>query len=194
MKKILLCLSIILILTACGKSKEEKIEELVIKETKSMLYFPESFDLISFECDSLFTQILTKENVMISTKIFDYVDKSKFRYGEEKDKMIEKSMDLFVELVNTVDEEPKFYGYAATIRFRAKNNNGQVLIKAFAFVLNKEGTKIVESFDLTSDNVIKFSQMINLIKTDLGNEYTEDDMIEICKNVKSKYELILEGM
>ena len=73
MKKVFLLLSILFILSSCGKSDEEKLNELVANATKAILYIPESYDPVSTNCDSLLTDIVTEANVKKVSKIIELV-------------------------------------------------------------------------------------------------------------------------
>lgn len=69
MKKLLLLLSIVLMLSSCGKSDEEKLNEMIAEATKANLYIPESYDPVSTECDTLGRNIINKANIQKSAKI-----------------------------------------------------------------------------------------------------------------------------
>ena len=43
------------------------------------------------------------------------------------------------------------------------------------------------------NDVLQYLQMIDLIAYELGEEYTEEDIIDLCKNIKSKRELIMNS-
>lgn len=53
MKKVLYILIIILVLASCGKSEEEKMNDMITEATKASLFIPESYDPVSTPCDSL---------------------------------------------------------------------------------------------------------------------------------------------
>lgn len=73
MKKLVLLLSILLMLTSCGKSDEEKLNELVADATKASLYIPESYDPVSTDCDTLGVDIINQTNIKKSAKIISLV-------------------------------------------------------------------------------------------------------------------------
>lgn len=77
MKKLVLLLSILLMLTSCGKSDEEKLNELVADATKASLYIPESYDPVSTDCDTLGVDIINQTNIKKSAKIISLVREAK---------------------------------------------------------------------------------------------------------------------
>lgn len=73
MKKLVLLLSIVFVLSSCGKSDEEKLNNMVAEATKSALYIPESYDPVSIKCDSLGINIINPANIKKSAKIISLV-------------------------------------------------------------------------------------------------------------------------
>ena len=64
MKKLFLLLSLVMMLSSCGKSDEGKLNDMIAEATKSSLYIPESYDPVSTQCDTLGRDII---NSMIWT-------------------------------------------------------------------------------------------------------------------------------
>lgn len=56
-------------LSSCGKSEEEKLNNMIAEATKANLYIPESYDPVSTECDTLGRNIIIKANIQKSAKI-----------------------------------------------------------------------------------------------------------------------------
>ena len=73
MKKLFLLLSIFFILTSCGKSNEERINDLIAEATKASLYIPESYDPVSTQCDTLYRDIINPANIDKSAKIMSLI-------------------------------------------------------------------------------------------------------------------------
>lgn len=73
MKKLFLLLSILFILTSCGKSDEEKLNDLIEDATKATLYIPESYDPVSTQYDTLGIDIINPTNIKKSAKIISLV-------------------------------------------------------------------------------------------------------------------------
>ncbi len=73
MKKLVFLLSIVFVLSSCGKSDEEKLNNMVAEATKSALYIPESYDPVSIKCDSLGINIINPANIKKSAKIISLV-------------------------------------------------------------------------------------------------------------------------
>lgn len=69
MKKLFLLLSIVFMLSSCGKSEEEKLNDMIAEATKANLYIPESYDPVSTDCDTLARNIINKANIQKSAKI-----------------------------------------------------------------------------------------------------------------------------
>lgn len=73
MKKLLFLLSIVFMLSSCGKSDEEKLNDMIAEATKASLYIPESYDPVSTECDTLGRDFINKANIKKSAKIISLV-------------------------------------------------------------------------------------------------------------------------
>lgn len=73
MNKLLFVLNILLLLTACGKSDEEKLNVLIAETTKASLYIPESYDPVSTQCDSMSRAVINRANIQKSAKIISLV-------------------------------------------------------------------------------------------------------------------------
>lgn len=71
MKKLVFILSVIFVITSCGKSEEEKLNDLVAKTTKASLFIPESYDPVSIKCDTLSTNFINDANIRKSVKIIE---------------------------------------------------------------------------------------------------------------------------
>ena len=110
-----------------------------------------------------------------------------------REKLLEKITLLFDEIVDEYYMEPEFCGFYVILTYRAENNAGGVAMGENVYILDKEGTRILETFDLMDNDVLQYLQMIDLIAYELGEEYTEEDIIDLCKNIKSKRELIMNS-
>lgn len=73
MKKLIFILSIVFMLSSCGKSDEEKLNDMIAEATKASLYIPESYDPVSTECDTLGRDFINKANIKKSAKIISLV-------------------------------------------------------------------------------------------------------------------------
>lgn len=73
MKKLFLLLSICFILNSCGRSEEEKLNDLIGEATQANLYIPESYDPVSTHCDTLHRNIINPGNIKKSAKIISLV-------------------------------------------------------------------------------------------------------------------------
>ena len=73
MKKLFLLFSILFVLSSCGKSDEEKLNDLIEEATKASLYIPESYDPVSTQCDTLGIDIINPTNIKKSVKIISLV-------------------------------------------------------------------------------------------------------------------------
>lgn len=220
MKKSILILWMLLILIGCGKSNEEKLNELIAEKTKSTLFIPESYDPVSLECDSISRNIISDVNIKKSAKIIEKMKEAKRyqremdsnaeerdywqgKYGEfysdysrkfaqakeKRDKVISEADILFQELLNDYSAEPEFCGYIVNLRFRAKNNAGNVLFGEYVFILDKEMSNILAVYDATTDDFLGFFQMVGRMQEITQDEQEEYDLGEICDNIKTAFEL-----
>lgn len=74
--------------------------------------------------------------------------KKKYDKGEAKlDKLQEKATEIQTEVTKLENQEPEFIGYTVAHRYRAKANNGNVVMADNYFIVNKEMTEIIASYD-----------------------------------------------
>lgn len=182
-KHSILYLLLILAITSCVKSNEQKAQELADKATKENLYIPDSYDPISIELDSAFapfdspefTKLITEmtqvgqEVSSINEEIAE-AEKSmaiwgdgglseygKLEYNQAKEKydkaqqslsnaqaLILQQREKFLEMKN---HKKEFIGFKGVLKFRAKNNAGNVLMGNNVFLFDKEITKIINMYD-----------------------------------------------
>ena len=221
MKKLFLLLSIFFILTSCGKSNEERINDLIAEATKASLYIPESYDPVSTQCDTLYRDIINPANIDKSAKIMSLIHsiqstqremeycvrqrdflsgKSAELYNDYAKRVIsgEETIDglkaqankLFAELQKDFYNDRGFYGFIVEHRFRAKNNMGTVMFGDMIYIINKDITEVVAAYDTSDNDFVEFMQMVEAIQ-EIGENYNLDEinLVEICANIKSVYEL-----
>lgn len=73
MKNFIIIILGCIILTACGKSDEERLNDLISSETKATLFVPESYDPVSLDIDSLFIDIIYQDNIENSRRFSQLV-------------------------------------------------------------------------------------------------------------------------
>ena len=193
----LLLLAIATILfVSCG-NEEKRINKLIADASKSMLYYPESYDPVSLKIDSLFTDIITDKNIKKANRLVSITNQveslqREIEYSEEeveywkgkyyandmlkkysrevesntqkKDDLVEEGRQIYSELKEVVNAERSFRGFVVEHRFRAKNNNGNVLMSDMLYILNKEKTEVICGYDETDVEFQNFLQVINEIK------------------------------
>lgn len=193
----LLLLAIATILfVSCG-NEEKRINKLIADASKSMLYYPESYDPVSLKIDSLFTDIITDKNIKKANRLVSITNQveslqRQIEYSEEeveywkgkyyandmlkkysrevesntqkKDDLVEEGRQIYSELKEVVNAERSFRGFVVEHRFRAKNNNGNVLMSDMLYILNKEKTEVICGYDETDVEFQNFLQVINEIK------------------------------
>ena len=97
MKKVVISLLfciVVLVMTSCTFSNEEKAEKLVKDVLKYYLYHPDSYEPVSTRVDSMFIDVTTIEPIMeISDEIKDLV--SKINRCKRKIESAETSMDIW---------------------------------------------------------------------------------------------------
>lgn len=191
-----------------GINDEEMLNELIAEATKSTLFIPESYDPVSTQCDTLGTSIVTPANIKKSAKIIsltkeaenlqyrialdaemrDYWHDTKEvkRYEEKRDELKAKAKALFAELIDEYWNNRGFYGFYVSHRFRAKNNMGTVMFGEVVYIINKDKTKIVASYNQSDNDFFRFYQMLTAIY-EIGKNYNIDEinLEEICDNIKS---------
>lgn len=205
MKKLFLLLSIVAMLSSCGKSDEEKLNDMIAEATKSSLYIPESYDPVSTRCDTLGRDIINPTNIKKTAKIISLVRKAqevqiqmgsdadsvvvgernmgsysdysrKVQRGEEKrDQLKAQANELFAELLEDYNRNRGFYGYIVEHKFRAKNNMGNVVFGDVIYVLNKDKTEIVAAYDTADDDFLGFIQMVGAMQ-EIGENYNLEEI------------------
>lgn len=177
------------LLVSCG-SEEKRVNKLIEEASKSMLYHPESYDPVNLKIDTLFTDIITKENIKKANRLvsLDIQIKSlerEIEYSEEevefwkgtsyvgkylrevesntekKEELIEEGRQLYYELEEAVNTERVFCGFVVEHRFRAKDNMGNVRISDMLYILNKEKTEVISGYDETDVDFQNFLKVIN---------------------------------
>ena len=205
MKKLFLLLSIVAMLSSCGKSDEEKLNDMIAEATKSSLYIPESYDPVSIKCDTLGRDIINPTNIKKTAKIISLVRKAqevqiqmgsdadsvvigernmgsysdysrKVQRGEEKRSQLKaKANELFAELLEDYNRGRGFYGYIVEHKFRAKNNRGYVMFGDIIYILNKDKTEIVAAYDTADDDFLGFIQMVGAMQ-EIGENYNLEEI------------------
>jgi len=86
--------AVVLVMTSCTLSNEEKAEKLVKETLKDHLYHPDSYEPLSTRVDSMFIDVTTIEPIMeISDDIKNLM--SKINRCEREIKFTESSMDIW---------------------------------------------------------------------------------------------------
>lgn len=75
-EKITNCLLSCILITACGKSDEEKLNDLIAEAIKANLYIPESYDPVSLKCDTLGKSIITNTNIKKVTRFVEVMEEA----------------------------------------------------------------------------------------------------------------------
>lgn len=205
MKKLFLLLSIVMMLSSCGKSDEEKLNDMIAEATKSSLYIPESYDPVSTQCDTLGRDIINPTNIKKTAKIISLVRKAQEvqiqmgsdadsvvvgegnmgsysdysrkvqRREEKRNQLKAQANELFAELLEDYNRNRGFYGYIVEHKFRAKNNRGNVMFGDVIYILNKDKTEIVAAYDTTDDDFLGFIQMVGAMQ-DIGENYNLEEI------------------
>ena len=110
MKKLVLIFSILFMLTSCGKSDEEKLNELIAEAAKSTLFIPESYDPVSLQCDSMSINVINEENIKKASRIIELGEKANSIQRsiesdmQQRDFWRGKSSDYYREYANKVEK------------------------------------------------------------------------------------------
>lgn len=98
-------------------------------------------------------------------------EESKAEYKEYMEKLnaiqkrIMKTADNIRKIVR---QEPRFIGYKAVHRYRAKNNAGQVLMGNQLYILNGDLTKIIASYDMESREYTVFHEVVERVMEEIN--------------------------
>lgn len=77
MNKLLLIITTLLLLTSCGKSDEERLNDMVAETIKSNLYIPDSYDPVSLQVDSMSRNVITDANIRKAAKFVELMNEAK---------------------------------------------------------------------------------------------------------------------
>lgn len=97
-------------LTSCGKSDEEKLNELIAEAAKSTLFIPESYDPVSLQCDSMSINVINEENIKKASRIIELGEKANSIQRsiesdmQQRDFWRGKSSDYYREYANKVEK------------------------------------------------------------------------------------------
>lgn len=101
----------------------------------------------------------------------------KAEYEEHMEKMKEqiakqeeirsRLKSVYEEIKLEANQKPSFVGYFVAHRYRAKNNAGQTLLSDAVYIIDKDFSKILMSYDPEGDDYKYVNEMIEMIKDDL---------------------------
>ena len=148
MKKVIVSLllycAVVLIMTSCTLSKEEKAEKLIKETLKDYLYHPDSYEPLSTRVDSVFIDATTIDPIMeISDKIKDLL--SKIKRCEGKIESAESSMDIWA----------PSYGYSSQFS-RGEYSRAKKEKEEAKSDLDKYTKKLSEQLAFLKENVAKY--------------------------------------
>lgn len=189
MKKTFIILATLLFLCGCGKSEEEKVNDVIAESVKSTLYYPDSYDPVSTDIKPINIDIFTNDNLYKAKKLFNLGDEVESldrqievntrmlqfgrEYSDKLNKAKKKKEEYNNEINNIISEIQKEYytqkkedelqGYLVAHKFRNKNNYGNVDINEFLLILNKDKTNVDFMIDGNSVDFLKLSTIISLV-------------------------------
>ena len=197
MKKLFLLLSIFFILTSCGKSNEERINDLIAEATKASLYIPESYDPVSTQCDTLYRDIINPANIDKSAKIMSLI-----RDVQRTQREIERDIEICEFTQGKYD-----YRYNESSKKVRKGEEKRDELKAQANKLFAELQKdfyndrgfygfIVEHRFRAKNNMgtVMFGDMIYIINKDITEvvaayDTSDNDFVEFMQMVEAIQEI-----
>ncbi len=120
-----------------------------------------------------------------------YSNEDKEKYNQAKEKyedyihkqrgLIEKAKITSENLKSELQKEQRFIGMKAWHRYRAKNNNGQIVIGEMKFLFDKNLTQVIDAWDMDSEEYkmvqMAYKQMRGeeVFPEDLGEDYVDYD-------------------
>ena len=210
MKNILYIVISIFLLVGCGKSEEDKTNQLIEKSVKNTLYYPESYDPVSTDSNTMPFNIFNDNMMALSTKIFKLVKEIKYAnwelegeqrratyFGNNKNEIKEykekidrlnKQLNVMVEQATETltrlkaDSDNKEVNVVQH-KFRAKNGLGLVSFNDYLFIIDKNDNKIINAYDVNSDEFIKLTALIKCI-SDNNNEVNYDSLKDTLEEIK----------
>lgn len=209
MKNLFYIVIFLFLLVGCGKSQEDKTKELIEKTVKNTLYYPESYDPVSTDSHTMPFNIFNDNMMAISTKIFKLVKEIEYANmeleGEQrrskyfgnnknditkiKDKIdrLNDQLNIFIEQATDnltrlkADSDNKEVNVVEH-KFRAKNGLGLVSFSDYLFIIDKNDYKIINAYDINSDEFVKLTTLIKCISennNDVNYDLLKDTLEEI---------------
>ena len=167
--------------------KDDMLKKLVIAESYEPVETKVDSAFAPFDAPEFYIQTL--ELLKMGAEMQEYEEKakhakssmtiwsnpysaySKNQYQESKteyEEYIEKQKTLQAHIENAINElkgmirqKPRFIGFKAIHRYRAKNNAGQTLLVDELYILNKDLTEIIASYDMASEDYGAFQEAVN---------------------------------
>lgn len=208
MKKILLLVLSVIILTGC-KSEEDKLKDLAINHVKNYMYVPDSFDLIDAKTNEARIDMIDTKYINLSEEVFNAKDMSDQyqerinrymslrdsypqgstqynQWEQEVRREVSQRMKYDSRISNLINKVGKDYffptnpekGYFVYLSFRAKDQSGNVDISNVMVIIDEQGKNVLRVFDLDSPSMRKFMQVYSTVK-DLKPEDISDEEVDL---------------
>ncbi len=163
MKQLLCLLSLVVILSSCSKSPEQKAKDLIKEEMKKSMNDFSSYEPVEYgKLDSAITPIDTfgdsiSYNSALQTmenakkEMIEFADTKSIAadYQNKYDKGKKESDSLKIVIDKKIKEyKPVFKGWVMVHKFRGKNKLGALVLNSIIYEFDKEITKIVDVTNL----------------------------------------------
>lgn len=158
MKKLFYLLSVITLI-ACNISDDDKAKDLIASYLNEHANDPSSVEIVSVdkvEPDSIYSYIETEEHDKLVDDFNYALHEAEFNTETKDIKEAQKAIDKADSIKNIIDKaEAKFYPYQrgmkTTVKYRAKNGFGALMLYSAIVRFNKEISAITKFEDIETD-------------------------------------------
>ena len=180
MKRVATILSLIVLSSCVGSSLQNMLgEHFAERESKKILYIPDSYDAIETIVDSAMLSAHNDPEILgYATEIAELYDDGNIFNLRNTYTKIEALESKIRERASEI-EEGRFFGWEIRHRFRAEDNNGKVDIVDILYICDKQFKECYSSVILNRDNAcgynnlkdIKHQMAIQTIGHDTGTNH-----------------------
>lgn len=170
MKRVATILSLVMLSSCVGSSLQNMLgEHFAERESKKILYIPDSYDAIETIVDSAMLSAHNDPEILgYATEIAELYDDGNIFNLRNTYTKIEALESKIRERASEI-EEGRFFGWEIRHRFRAEDNNGKVDIVDILYICDKQFKECYSSVILNRDNACGYNNLKDIIDNAIAN-------------------------
>lgn len=182
MKRIATILSLVMLSSCVSGGLQNMLgEHLAERESKKILYIPDSYDAIETIVDSAILSVHNDPKILdYATEIAELYDDSNIFNIRNTHTKIEAIESKIRERASEIEED-RFFGWEIRHRFRAEDNNGRVDIVDILYICDKQFKECYSSVILNRDDTRSYDILKEIIDNaiaNLSNNIIESEILE----------------